>query len=361
MAVKGLFELFVPGRLCLFGEHSDWAGRFRLDDPRVEPGMCLITGTDQGLYARAEPVDGSFVLRQLSPRGAPGRFREYPAHPAALRTVAASGSFDSYAAGTAALLLEEHRAGGLRLDIHRRTLPLKKGLSSSAAVCVLTARAFGRAWGLGLSTEQEMDLAYRGEQLAGSRCGRMDQACAFGRGNPVLLDFDGDVVRISRVNPGGDFHLLIVDLKGEKDTRRILGALNSSFAGGRRSLRRALGTINRRIVSGAAAAMEAGDARLLGDLMSEAQSVFDHMVAPECPEELSAPKLHRFLTHPALKELAWGAKGVGSQGDGTAQVVCRGPKEGEELAAVLKRDSHLACLPVTIPGYSAGAWKKGRP
>ena len=22
-------ELFVPGRLCLFGEHSDWAGKYR--------------------------------------------------------------------------------------------------------------------------------------------------------------------------------------------------------------------------------------------------------------------------------------------------------------------------------------------
>jgi galactokinase len=23
------FELFVPGRLCIFGEHSDWAGAMR--------------------------------------------------------------------------------------------------------------------------------------------------------------------------------------------------------------------------------------------------------------------------------------------------------------------------------------------
>lgn len=23
------FELFVPGRLCLFGEHSDWSGAMR--------------------------------------------------------------------------------------------------------------------------------------------------------------------------------------------------------------------------------------------------------------------------------------------------------------------------------------------
>jgi galactokinase len=28
MDIKREVELFVPGRLCLFGEHSDWAGRY---------------------------------------------------------------------------------------------------------------------------------------------------------------------------------------------------------------------------------------------------------------------------------------------------------------------------------------------
>ncbi|WP_365670668.1 galactokinase family protein [Okeania sp. SIO3I5] len=31
-------KLFVPGRLCLFGEHSDWAGGYRLMNPQIEKG-----------------------------------------------------------------------------------------------------------------------------------------------------------------------------------------------------------------------------------------------------------------------------------------------------------------------------------
>lgn len=31
------FELFVPGRLCLFGEHSDWAGHFRRHAVAAQP------------------------------------------------------------------------------------------------------------------------------------------------------------------------------------------------------------------------------------------------------------------------------------------------------------------------------------
>jgi hypothetical protein len=36
-----------------------------------------------------------------------------------------------------------------------------------------------------------MELAYQGEITTPSRCGRMDQGCAFGN-RPVLMTFDGD-------------------------------------------------------------------------------------------------------------------------------------------------------------------------
>jgi hypothetical protein len=33
-------ELFVPGRVCLFGEHSDWAGSFRRFNSALSPGAA---------------------------------------------------------------------------------------------------------------------------------------------------------------------------------------------------------------------------------------------------------------------------------------------------------------------------------
>ena len=51
-------EIFVPGRLCLFGEHSDWAALYRENDPSIAPGYCLVAGTDQGLSGSADgPLD----------------------------------------------------------------------------------------------------------------------------------------------------------------------------------------------------------------------------------------------------------------------------------------------------------------
>ena len=37
-------ELFVPGRLCLFGEHSDWAGLHRNINSAIIPGEAIEIG-----------------------------------------------------------------------------------------------------------------------------------------------------------------------------------------------------------------------------------------------------------------------------------------------------------------------------
>jgi len=49
---------------------------------------------------------------------------------------------------SAAQIMTDYRVNGLVLDNYRTTLPLKKGLSSSAAICVMVARAFNRVYDL---------------------------------------------------------------------------------------------------------------------------------------------------------------------------------------------------------------------
>ena len=38
--------IFVPGRLCIFGEHSDWSGQYRRYNSSVVPGICIVSGTE---------------------------------------------------------------------------------------------------------------------------------------------------------------------------------------------------------------------------------------------------------------------------------------------------------------------------
>ena len=340
-------ELFVPGRLCLFGEHSDWAGEYRVSDKSVLPGKCIIAGTDQGIYATAESSDKDVQITQKFPGEVKSVTQIFPADSLTLLAAANCGGFNSYAFGTASILLSRFPELSLKLNIYKRDLPLKKGLSSSAATCVLVARAFNKLHSLNLSIEEEMEIAYQGELLAGSKCGRMDQACAYGQGS-VLLTFDGDKMDTDKLVVSEPLYFLIVDLNAQKDTIKILDNLNTAFVDKDALLREALGKENHLIVSQASSAIISGDAELLGKLMKDAQNIFDRMVAPSCISELAAPVLHQILSCRAAEKFAFGGKGVGSQGDGTAQFICKGRKERDNMRAILKRDYGLTCYPLTL-------------
>lgn len=350
MSTSEAVDLFVPGRLCLFGEHSDWAGGYRSTHPDLSPGLCITVGTEQGIHATARRHPNGVRMASRI-RGMDVETLSLPADVAALDRVARRGGWWSFAAGTAAEVLADHPVGGIELDVLTMTLPLRKGLSSSAAICVLVARAFSTLYGLRFDPPMEMELAYRGERRTRSRCGRMDQVCAYGS-VPSVLRFDGDDLEVEPFRPGGDLHLLIADLGGDKDTIRILHDLNALFPDApgaiAANVRRGLGPENRRLGRAAISALRRGDGCEIGALMTEAQALFDRLVAPGCTHELEAPLLHRALGHPPLADLVWGGKGVGSQGDGTVQFLARGIPERDEARRVLARDLGLEAIDLDL-------------
>jgi UTP-glucose-1-phosphate uridylyltransferase/mevalonate kinase len=257
-------------------------------------------------------------------------------------------------AGVAYQVATNYRVRGLIIHNTKTDLPMKKGLSSSAAICVLTARAFNRVYDLKLTTRGEMELAYMGEITTPSRCGRMDQGCAFGT-RPVLMTYDGDLLDTQEVQVTTDLHFVIVDLHAKKDTLEILNKLNRCYPFAETEIERGvqelLGPINKRIVHQALDALKAGDAPQLGALMVEAQAFFDRYATPACPEELTSPVLHRVLAYEPLKPHVWGGKGVGSQGDGTAQFLARSEADQQAVVEILERDLEMECHTLTLkPG-----------
>jgi UTP-glucose-1-phosphate uridylyltransferase/mevalonate kinase len=347
MAVK----IFVPGRVCLFGEHSDWAGGHRRINSEIEKGYTIITGTDQGIYAEVEPNSGSLILSSTSPSGERQGPYEIPMEPKALLAEAQKGGFWSYTAGVAYQVLTHYHVKGLVIDNYKTDLPMKKGLSSSAAICVLTARAFNRVYDLKMTTRGEMELAYHGEITTPSRCGRMDQGCAFGN-RPILMTYDGDRLDVTELRVRSDLYLVLVDLCGQKDTMEILMRLNRAYPFAENELERGvqdlLGPINKRIVHQAAEMLQTSDAERLGFLMKEAQGFFDRYAIPACSEELSAPLLHRVLGYEPIQPYIWGGKGVGSQGDGSAQLLARSAADQQAAITIIERDLGMSCLPLTL-------------
>jgi UTP-glucose-1-phosphate uridylyltransferase len=82
--------------------------------------------------------------------------------------------------------------------------------------------------------------------------------------------------------------------------------------------------------------------------MVEAQDFFDRYATPACPEELTSPALHRLLGYPPLEPHIWGGKGVGSQGDGTAQFITRSAEDQQAVIEIIERDLRLPALKMTL-------------
>ena len=319
-------ELFVPGRLCLFGEHTDWAGKYRTMNADIVPGASIVTGIEQGIYAEVEK-SSIFEMHSDAPEIV-DIWQDFSCrmNETELKGVAKSGSFFSYCAGVASYMLEWYQVGGVKITLKRMTLPMKSGLSSSAAICVLVARAFNMLYHLNLNTLGEMNIAYLGELRTSSRCGRLDQACAFGV-KPNLMTFDGDEIEVRTLNVKKHLYWVFADLCAEKNTIKILRDLNKGFPFASNEMeereQKALGEDNQRIIKLAIDYMANGDAEALGKLMIGAQTLFDQAVAPMCPEELTSPKLHEVLADPIIKQWTYGGKGVGSQGDGSVQFLAK--------------------------------------
>lgn len=342
-------DLFVPGRLCLIGEHSDWAGTNRMMNAEIIPGYAIVTGIEQGIYASVEKAD-KFVFECNLEHIIEERF-ECEMDTEILRETALEGGFFSYVAGVASYVNEHYQVGGLYVKVTKMDLPIKSGLSSSATICVLVVRAFNRLYNLHLNTAGEMNIAYMGEQRTPSRCGRLDQACAYGV-NPICMTFDGNDIRVRSIRLQKELYWVVADLNAGKNTVKILADLNKCypFAVSDQELlvHQALGADNKKFVEDAVKYLESGDAESYGKLMVRYQENFDRKVAPACWAELKAPILHSILADIKIKDFAYGAKGVGSQGDGSIQFLAKDKENQEKLIRYLKEKWGLTGVAFTL-------------
>jgi UTP-glucose-1-phosphate uridylyltransferase/mevalonate kinase len=344
-------KVFVPGRICLFGEHTDWAGQYRRINAELEKGYTIIAGTNQGIYADVKPHPSKLIFHPTLSDGTRGERMEIAMERDALIQTAQRGGFFSYAAGVAYQVLTHYRVRGIEIDNYLTDLPVQKGLSSSAAVCVLVARAFNRLYDLKMTTRGEMEFAYLGEITTPSRCGRMDQGCAYGN-RPIMMTFDGEQTDVTEIPVGRDLYFVLVDLCASKDTKEILAKLNRCYPFAedkrQREVQEFLGPVSADITHKALEALKSGDAHEIGRLMKIAQAEFDRRLRPACPSQLTAPVLHKVLAYEPIQNLILGGKGVGSQGDGTAQFIVPDEQNQQEVIRILENDLGVQCLKLTL-------------
>merc|ERR1712150_83930 len=177
-----------------------------------------------------------------------------------------------------------------------------------------------------------------------------DQGCAYNQ--PLMMVFDGEKPDIQPLKVGASLHFVVVDLKAEKDTKRILESLQRCFPvpqdAGQQRAHDYLGAINAHITQQAANAIETGDAARLGSLMNQAQQDFNAHLQPLCPDQLTAPVLQKLLSYPAIQPYILGGKGVGAQGDGSAQLLVPSAKAQIEVSQIIERELSMSCMNLVL-------------
>ena len=222
-------KIFVPAASVSSANTRTGPAATAASTPNSSRATPSSAGPNQGVYAEVEPHPTSLLLTSTTPDGRTVGPREMPMEPKALLREGPGGRLLQLRRRVSPTRCSPTTACAAWSSTTTRTdLPIKKGLSSSAAICVLTARAFNRVYDLRLTIRGEMELAYLGEITTPSRCGRMDQGCAYGD-RAVLMTFDGDRLNTERSGRQQNLHFVIVDLRAGKNTLEILKRLNRSY------------------------------------------------------------------------------------------------------------------------------------
>lgn len=337
-------KLFVPGRLCLFGEHSDWTATYKNENKNIIDGKAIVTCIDNGIYAKASKSNKLVIKEKKQELVLPIDINIIKQH-------IKLDDYYSYILSTCSIIIKNYNVGGINIDIYKSTLPEKKGLSSSAAICILICKAFDKLYNLHLTKEDYMSIAYQSERNIKSMCGKMDQIVAY-ESKAALMEFVNNDTLINRIEVGKDLYMVYVDLNGKKDTKKILSSLNSIYPYPENKKEQKVidyfGRINNNIVNEAVKLLKEGKIEKLGKLMTKAQKLFDNYVSYICEEQLTAPLLHKLLCDKYIEKITYGGKGVGSGGDGCAQFIVKDEVIQKKLIGYLKNKYNMKAYPLKI-------------
>ncbi|MGI5398419.1 galactokinase [Streptomyces sp. CA-135486] len=321
----------APGRVNLIGEHTDYNDGFVMPFALPHTTVATVSRRDDGVLRlhSANVAGGAVELRvdDLAPGRGPGGWTDYPAGVVwALRDAG-------------------HAVGGA--DIHyASTVPTGAGLSSSAALEVVTALALNDLYALGLERWRMARLCQRAENVyVGAPTGIMDQtasACCT-EGHALHLDTRDLAQRqIPFDLAASGLELLVVDTRvkhahsdGEYGKRRagcesaaaalgvpalrdipyegLVAALDRLADPGLRPLVRHIVTENHR-VERVITLLEAGEVHAIGPVLTQGHASLRDDFRVSCPEL-------DLVVETALEAGALGARMTGGGFGGSAIVL----------------------------------------
>lgn len=333
-------KTFVPGRVGFIGELSDLVSPYLDKNKKLIPGKCLACRINKGIYAvsrKSERIVYHFKKKKF----------ECDLNESSLLQEINNNSFYSYLCGTILYLFRKYTVGGIDIAISKMDLPIKVGLSSSAAFSLTIVKAYNELYNLKLTDDEIINCAHEGEILAGSRCGNLDYASIMNDGL-LLLTFYKEKTVIERIFLKKNLHFLVVNLDSNKNTKKIMSVFNKELSSDFTSddILDIVGPKNEELVYEASKSIQSGNIIEFANCLNKAQNLMDK--ARDICDEFIAPKLHIIMKDNYIKKLSCGIKSIGSGGDGSALIIANNINDLSEIKKYLKKIYGMKSIDFTI-------------
>ncbi|HDJ89613.1 MAG TPA: hypothetical protein ENG40_02850, partial [Thermoprotei archaeon] len=328
----------APGRIALFGEHMDWM-----------KGAVIPAAIEMRTFLKACIRDDIFTeVYSYRPFTTYDKF--YSNNPEPLRSGgdlmyvrAVYKAYSIIVGDPQSLTLRFMKSSDLP-GKNLKDLPVKKGLSSSAAISVVTAAAIDLTKNFLENEVTEISLekrklyakiAYTAERkLLGINCGQMDQYIT-SIGGLLYIDTSIEPAKPYTLKCKIDLPLVIGDTNQSKDTEKILAWLGDRFRKNENKIMIGREEIMN-IVEEARKELDKENPNIykIGELMNLNQYYLDKflMVSSNCP--ISPNNLDK-LINAALNAGALGAKLTGSGGGGS-MIALTLPGDEKKIADAIK-------------------------
>lgn len=343
------FLASAPGRIALFGEHMDWVRKY-----------VIAAAIDMRIFMMASEKEGEEIEVYSFPP-----FRESDSFNIKDPKISEDSDLKYVGSVIKAFLVRKEKVRPAMLKLMKANevakltnssreefvdLPIKKGLSSSAALSVVSAASIDIISNYSIKSEEELEriardernlqkyaeLAYIGERkILHINCGQMDQyASSFG--GLVFIDNTSEPAKLQKITVKSELPIVVGDTLQQKDTQRILAWLGERFREREEKFMEGVREITR-IVLEAKKELEKEQINLekIGELMNENQYYLKNYlkVSGDCP--ISKSRLDT-LVEAALNAGAMGAKLSGSGGGG-CMIALTKPNERETVARAIQK------------------------
>jgi mevalonate kinase len=305
----------IPGRICLFGDKIDLAGKpviaatitkFLHFDMNVrDDGLASFFSKDYPDEAETFPIDDvdrCYACEQDT------HLRYWHA---------CLKSLSDY--------IDDGRIRGFDASVGTVDLPIGAGLSTSAAVSVGFISGLNQLFGLDLTRDQIAEHAYEAEHdILGIMCGRMDQYSIAHGGVTFIATGDQPRVDVLNVNC---IPLVIGDSCEPREAKKVLNRVKQELQNGNPVYLDAFDAVHGIVLEGRAQLENGCDLQRLGELMTLQQ-------AQENVIGAATDKLN-YLCQVAIDSGATGAKQMGAGGGGCMLAVCPDVATQEAVAEAL--------------------------